>query len=123
MVVTVLRGRQNAFYEAHIECKIGFFNPPTASKWFLSICQENGTWSNIPRCIGMERSSLILTLKIVWQGTCPGVTRHRLTALIICNLIFEDSRCIEQEGFHQGHQFVMSTTRTSSECRGKELLS
>ena len=123
MVVTILRGRHNAFYEAHIRCKIGFINPTTASKWVLSICQENGTWSNIPRCTGMERSSLILTLKIVWQGTCQGVTRHHLTALIVYNMIFEHRRFIEQQGFHQGHQFVMSTTRASSECRGKELLS
>ena len=55
--VTSVLGQQGAFVEAKIACKDGFVNPRTTAKWVSSKCQENGTWSHIPTCIGMNCSS------------------------------------------------------------------
>ena len=72
-------GRQNAFYQADITCKKGFLNAETTDKsifneWeesvqfyknrysdpkakkAISVCQEDGTWSNMPKCTGMSFS-------------------------------------------------------------------
>ena len=69
--VNSVRGRPKAFFQAEIGCKRGFNNPDTMAKWITSNCLEDGTWSQIPECTGMNSSFETHSLKIVSRQTSP----------------------------------------------------